>query len=66
MSGETNPTPPASEATVEAAPAPVVHDTKITPNSVEVGYTESDPLGPQSQPEENLLAGKFKSAEELE
>lgn len=66
MSGEINPTPPTSAVASETAPAPVVHDTKITPNSVEVGYTESDPFGPQPQPEENLLAGKFKSAEELE
>lgn len=47
--------------------APVVTPDKGTDNSYEVGYTDADPIGPNPvQKEESLLAGKFKSAEELE
>lgn len=46
-------------------PAAVVQPDVVTDSKVEVGYTESDPLGPQKE-DGPLLAGKYKTAEELE
>ena len=57
---------------METTPQAEVVPTKVAENgsSVEFGYTVNDPLGPTaSKPEgdtQNLLAGKFKSQEELE
>ena len=52
----------------EQVPAPVAHATQVAEDgsSVQVGYTESDPLGPQHDDDSRLLAGKYKNAEELE
>lgn len=45
---------------------PVGAPTEETANNISVGYTESDPLGPQdSEKKDALLAGAFKMPEEL-
>ncbi len=59
--------------TPENMPSAVVHPTSVSEdgNSVALGFTENDPLGPSAAQdgegkEKELLAGKYKSTEELE
>ena len=57
----------APQENTETVPSPVTVPTQIAEDgsSIELGYTEADPNGPPAK-DESLLAGKFKSAEELE
>lgn len=60
----TTPTPQSPEQ----LPLPLTIPTQVSEDgsSVAVGYTESDPLGPQPDDEQALIAGKFKSVADLE